>query len=514
MDTQGQNLINTAGAGNYTGTDANGNAIDPTALGSQIKSYNYTGPTGLTNANQLQTNAATASALGQLAGNTSGQEQLLRNYVGGSGNYTQGQSTFDQALLNKYGQAPISQAAQGLQGLGSQVQAGIDTSTNLANQQKNLITNQKSQLQQSATNALNGPTGSSGLMGQTLAQGTAFNKDATNLQSLMGSINTIITGTPEDKANAIAAISQMTDSQGNPVDVNNLIGKFAQMGLDVNGSGLNNLYQNTSSNYNQSQLGDIFKTIGNTNLATAGNNMFQGNQLASANALAAFTGQAPITDTFNTNLYGTAGNNITGDLSNLANEQTNDTTMRSIIQQMNAAAAKENPLGVEGQNSNNAYNYMLNAATNSGLNTFNPLNSSLTPGQQTQYAEYFAPQIANQAAGSIGNLADDYVGGGTGNVAPKGVVSGQYYNGDQQNWSHTLNPSGSQSSQTAGLNNAVIQNLTNGSSTPFTNVASGGGTTNFQNLIDQLTNYTATTGNGAGTSKVRGGTINTPTQGT
>ena len=59
LDTQGQNLINTAGAGNYTGTDANGNAIDPTALGSQIKSYNYTGPTGLTNANQLQTNAAT-----------------------------------------------------------------------------------------------------------------------------------------------------------------------------------------------------------------------------------------------------------------------------------------------------------------------------------------------------------------------------------------------------------------------------------------------------------------------
>lgn len=136
---------------------ANINNPDMTQAGKNFRNYSYTGPTGLKNASGLQAQAQSATQAGQSAANTQGQQQLLGQYVGGR-NYTQGQSQFDQALLNKYGRGQIAQAQKGLAGLGEKVNTAAIGAGTAADLQSKNIQNSKESASKSLLDYLRGGT--------------------------------------------------------------------------------------------------------------------------------------------------------------------------------------------------------------------------------------------------------------------------------------------------------------------------------------------------------------------
>lgn len=160
-------LAEKGGAQDWSGIANNQNSneapVDYTTAGENFKNYNYTGPTGLKNINGLQSQAQSATEVGRLAGTSQGQQQLLGQYVGGKG-YNQGQSQFDQALLNKYGNNDINQAKKGLVGLGERISGAVSGAKKAGQVEGGLEQAQKIDYRNQLVNALGDK--STGLLGQ------------------------------------------------------------------------------------------------------------------------------------------------------------------------------------------------------------------------------------------------------------------------------------------------------------------------------------------------------------
>lgn len=396
---QAKSLVDPASQGQWDATAQAASTLDPNQVGANFRGYNYSGPSGLQNANSLQTNAATASALGKLAGNSQGQQQLLRNYAGGTGNYTAGQSQFDQALLNKYGQASINQAAQGLKGIGSTVQSGIDTSTNLANQQKNLVTNQRNDITNQGTNAYNA------LDTQAVNQGNTFNNSAQNLQNVVNLAGQTLSSDPNT---AISAKNQLAQMRASGIDVDNLIKNSGTMGLNLNDT----LYsKNGKSAYNNSLISNLLGGI-RENGQTINGKYYQGQQQNAAGALAQFlnngNADAVKNNQFNTDVFGTNTNNpnLMNNISQLKQEAIDDQSVKAAMDAVNKARASYNSNDI--QSGINLGNSIKGTALYTDPrfynNVNNPQNSEyFTNGAESRIQDYrnFTPNSPQEALAEV-----------------------------------------------------------------------------------------------------------------
>lgn len=205
-----------------------GDTTDYTKAGNDFRNFNYTGPTGFKNATGLQAQAQSAAQAGNLANTAQGQQQLLRQYVGGNG-YNQGQSQFDQALLNKYGHNDINQAKKGLSGINQQANTAITNASQAAQTEGNLIKGQQQDYGKQINNALRvgssdftGGTGT-GLLGAGEANKAATTADIARTQQLLA------TGTGGSKN-----IDPSTYSQHDKDLLNNLAQNWQGYGVDTN----------------------------------------------------------------------------------------------------------------------------------------------------------------------------------------------------------------------------------------------------------------------------------------
>lgn len=136
---------------NRLDTQANQNAVaqaitDPTqsigstnqaqqmqALFAKIRQGQYTGPTQMSNADQLQNEAMTAQQLGQSASSEAGRLGLLQRFAAGNNQqYNQGQQTLDNLLLGAGGQQNLNAIKAQTQGLGQQVTQQQNAAAQLA----------------------------------------------------------------------------------------------------------------------------------------------------------------------------------------------------------------------------------------------------------------------------------------------------------------------------------------------------------------------------------------------
>lgn len=159
---------------------------DLTSQGQALQNTEYTGPTGIQNAEQLQAKAATVGALGKMAGSSAGQGELLRNFVARKGNYTSGQQGLDQLLVGTQGQNAIQQGRQAVSGLEQQTGNATSSAEALANAAKQGIdTNRVSTLQALRDQI----TGKGGFEEQATAQAADFQKNANRLSQLLKGVD-------------------------------------------------------------------------------------------------------------------------------------------------------------------------------------------------------------------------------------------------------------------------------------------------------------------------------------
>lgn len=252
---------------------------DSNALGTQGKALQtaaYTGPQGLQNSNQIQANAATASALGRLGTTGAGQAQLLSSQVAQRGNYGQGQSALDQLLLGQGGQGAIQRGSASLANIGNQASNAVMNAQNQASATGSAINANKTNALQAIQNQLSGTgdTGTKGFTQLAKEQAASTNKNAQRLQELLNGKNaqgaditpeTFAAETPEQQAADRALIENMGQYG---------IGNAAIFGLDQQEmQGFGNV------------LGQL---TGNANFAQ--NQQYLGNQGQAAQNLASFLG--------------------------------------------------------------------------------------------------------------------------------------------------------------------------------------------------------------------------------
>ncbi len=209
----GQGLIQGKGAGvpsNETNDQYSARLSQSTPnysqIGQDLRAAQYNGPMGLQNAQKLQSQAATTAALGRLAGNTEGQTELLKSMVARPGQYNQGQSALDSLLLGQSGQKAIQAGRQPLVGLQDKAMGATSMAENQANALKTGIANNKAQTLSDLQNAV---TGDKGLMAQAKTQADQYNKDSSDLSSILA--GTYDTSTPEGKQRAAALVDKMGD---------------------------------------------------------------------------------------------------------------------------------------------------------------------------------------------------------------------------------------------------------------------------------------------------------------
>lgn len=203
----GQNLTKQSGESDdaYAARVAQGNQ-NYSQIGQNLRNTNYNGPMGLQNADQLQSRAATVGALGQLAGSTAGQTQLLQNMIAKRGNYTQGQSSLDQLLLGQNGQGAVQQGRRSTVGVQQGAQNASDIAANQANSLKNSIATNR---QNTMNNLQNAVTGDQGI--QTMAANNAqkFQGDAQKLSQILS--GQFVPKTDDEKAQAQDLLGRMGD---------------------------------------------------------------------------------------------------------------------------------------------------------------------------------------------------------------------------------------------------------------------------------------------------------------
>lgn len=276
--------------GNYSGiaSGPTGQTVDPTTAGATFQAYNYNGPTGLKDASGLTSQAQSASDVGRQAGSAQGQQALLKQYVAGNNNYTQGEGQFDQALLNKYGQGQINQGRQALSNIGTTAQNAITGATGQAQTAANSINADKKSTLGQLQNIYSGTDGTGGLIGVGKTQGDTY---GTNAQAVSAAIN-----------QATSDPTQLT-----PEQVQLLSGDLSQYGIDPtqkfdtrNASLANNALKSYFT-----PSGDIGASRFNTDQLGAVNNL--SSFLAGANGTTAAPVVNSATPAFNTANFNTTG---------------------------------------------------------------------------------------------------------------------------------------------------------------------------------------------------------------
>lgn len=285
----GQNLVKQAGEtddayqARIAQTNINNQPVNYSQIGQELRDAQYKGPMALQNAGQLQAQSATTSALGRLAGNTGGQQQLLQTMVAKPGQYTRGQSALDSLLLGQDGQKAIQQGRQATQGLQQKAFGAVDQAEAQAQALKSGISENKTKTLQALQNMLsgNGTQDSDQVVGiKELAkrQAESFNKDATRLKEILSGKNSdgsLITNlSPEDQ--------QLLDNMN-------------QYGLD------NNQFYTGDQNSSSISLNNLANTLA----INPGQLKFQGNQSAAAQNLATVLGDLDTAESIKNNEFNT-----------------------------------------------------------------------------------------------------------------------------------------------------------------------------------------------------------------
>lgn len=269
-----------AAQGNYAGiaSGPTGQTVDPKAAGTSFSGYNYSGPTGLKDVSGLQSQANSAMNVGKQAGSAQGQQNLLKQYVAGNNAYNQGESSFDQALLNKYGQGQINQGRKNLSNIGNTTNTAINNANSQANTTANAIGSEKNDLINKLTGTISGDAnGVGGLLGtngigQTQAQ--AYKTDAQNTTAAI---------------NALIARGNMTPEQKQLLTPDHL----SKLGIDPS-----QILNNTNSSFTDKTLSSYFVPSSDT-----GGIRLDANQLGAANNIQAMLGHPAVTNNVSTNAY-------------------------------------------------------------------------------------------------------------------------------------------------------------------------------------------------------------------
>ena len=293
----GTGLYDLAGqlASKATNQDWSGLAQSPDVSGTAFNSYNYNGPSGLSNALNLTSQAHNASVAGAQAGTVQGQEALLKQDVAGNNNYTQGDSAFDQALLNKYGNAQVNQGRQALSNVDTNAQNAITQATGQAQNAQNTITAQKADVNKqlnSAESNLNNI-------------GTAATNQNSQYQSDLSALASALS---QGKGISSLTAQQQTDLQTIAPNISQY----------VQGAGTNNI--DTSSP--QAAMTALSQILSQQN-AQVGGPTFTNDQYNAYNNLNSFLGN-PNTAPANPSTYAPIINpNYTTDLQSIANTDAN-----------------------------------------------------------------------------------------------------------------------------------------------------------------------------------------------
>jgi hypothetical protein len=178
----------------YAKRVASDNTTDYSKLGQTLANTTYNGPNSISNADQVKSQAATVGALGQLAGNSAGQSQLLKSMVAQRGNYTTGQNALDNLLVGQEGQGALQQGRQAALGVTQQASNAVDNSSAQALAAKNAIDNQRTSALTNLRSSLSGdgttdptanPNGITGIETAAKNAATKYTSDAQRLQQLV-----------------------------------------------------------------------------------------------------------------------------------------------------------------------------------------------------------------------------------------------------------------------------------------------------------------------------------------
>jgi hypothetical protein len=167
---------------------------DYSQIGQNLRSAEYTGPTGFQNPNLLLNQAQTAGRLGTFSRSGLGQGILARQYGAGRGNYTSGQNILDQMFLSQdpNAQRTIQQARQNIVGLTEGVQGAAAAAAETAEATRLGVEQSKVQALQDIQNSLGS------VVGRGSESARQFYSD-------------------RDRFNQLMTATKSTDSNGNPV---------------------------------------------------------------------------------------------------------------------------------------------------------------------------------------------------------------------------------------------------------------------------------------------------------
>lgn len=250
--------VNNTGSGTpQTGTSpAAGLSQSQVDQFTNYRAGNYQGPQQLSNYDSLNAQAQNAQALGNNLNSSGGTQSLLQQFVGGNGQYSQGQQTLDNLLLGATGAPQLQQARQQTLGLQDQVNQANAAAQNQAQTEKAMA----QQFATDTTNALNNAK-------------TGINTDVTNAYNAAGTTDTnnqnaynnfvnLITGKTPVQTNAgVGAVGDQTSTPNNPqvMALQQLVGNglATQQQVDQLSQLINKGYQDTTGGVSGARLGQI-----------------------------------------------------------------------------------------------------------------------------------------------------------------------------------------------------------------------------------------------------------------
>lgn len=250
--------VNTTGSGTpQTGTSpAAGLSQSQVDQFNNYRAGNYQGPQQLSNYDSLNAQAQNAQALGNNLNSSGGTQSLLQQFVGGNGQYSQGQQTLDNLLLGATGAPQLQQARQQTLGLQDQINQANAAAQNQAQTEQAMA----QQFATDTTNALNNAK-------------TGINTDVTNAYNAAGTTDTnnqnaynnfvnLITGKTPVQTNAgVGAVGDQTTTPNNPqvMALQQLVGNglATQQQVDQLSQLINKGYQDTTGGVSGARLGQI-----------------------------------------------------------------------------------------------------------------------------------------------------------------------------------------------------------------------------------------------------------------
>lgn len=324
----------------YANRVSAGQNVDYSQIGKNLASAAYSGPMGLENANQLNSQASNTAALGRLAGNSAGQSQLLRSQVAQRGNYTTGQNALDSLLLGQGGQKAVQTGRASTNGINQLSNNAILNANNQANVTQSAIDKSKVNAIQGLQNSLTG----------------AGDETSNNILGL----NTLAKNQAKDFQDKSSRLGQIVRGEINPSDMTeddlNLVNSAGDYGIDLG----SNLYRKGDDaagiNSALGQLGQVSSDLGSSR--------YIGNQQNAAQNLAKLLGdtqsQKEIADNkFDSDAFKTKESDALKSM----NDQFGYDTETSNLLNSGAGVVKQQEDAVAGQNEQN-YNSALSQIQN------------------------------------------------------------------------------------------------------------------------------------------------------